>query len=225
MTCDEVAELLIDYVEGELPRRPTHEIKLHLESCQACRQEAHSLEGVLSTLAQGQEDPGDIYFSGLYGRIADRIDNHEGLPWYRRFLAGFSTPKQWSLVAVPSALMLALIVVTVFPQLFTTAPIGPSGKPVFTLIKPFTIHSAALPASPTGDKVANLDEIEVEDLHNALMVALEDVMIEDSMLGDFGTTTVVPNDATALPSSLYRLDSEDLGDVVDKLSETSGNTI
>lgn len=223
MTCEETTELLIDYIEGELPRRQMHAIEGHLEGCENCRQEAAQIEGVLDSLSTRPEDPGDPYFTRLYPRVMERIENREDLPFMARLFSGLTGYKRWSLVAAPAVLALVLAVVTFFPQVFWTGPVDPSGQPIVTPIRPAMVNTAVMPSTTTSDQVADLNELEMEALHNALMVALEDVMIEDAEMGDFGTTTVVPNDATALPSSLYELDSDDLGNVIDKLSEKSEN--
>ena len=224
MTCDEVSELIIDYIEGELPRRQTQEVKEHLEICEKCREENARIESVLDTLAGDMPSPSDEYFTGIYPRIMARIETDEGHPWYKRIFRMPSWQK-WSLVAAPAALALALILFAIYPGFLYHGPLDPSGNRVITPTKSITYNVSIIPPPSTLEKVAELSEVEVEDLHNVLMVALEDVLIEEESWGDLNSAEVIPQDATALPSSLYNLDSDDLGSVVDKITAINENKI
>lgn len=226
MMCDEVTELIIDYLEGELPKRPAEAIRQHLEECAICREVAEQFEKTLDSVADAVDDPGDAYFANLYPRIMERIESDEGLPWHRRILSGLSPFQRWSLVGAPLALALVIGLLLLFPTAFSNNSIvTPSGKTVHTAIQPKALNPSVVMRMP-GEEVADLTEKEVDDLHHALIVALEDVLAEESVKDEFGVTTVIPYDATALPSTLYILDPEDLGEVFDEMTEESGeNTI
>jgi hypothetical protein len=225
MTCDEVNELIIDYLEGELPRRQTRLIREHLDICDACRAEADQTESVINSVAEAVEDPGDSYFANLYPRIMQRIEIEQTGPWYKRFFRKLGPIQKLSLAGVPALSAAILIVALVFPGLLTNMPIGPSGKPIITTTRPLSINPGIIPNSAHREKVTAMSDTEVEDLHDALMLAFTDVLTENEAEGYGAAFASAPYDATSLPASLDDLDSEGLGDVIEKLDEMGENTI
>lgn len=225
MTCDEVNELMIDYIEGELPKRQTLEIGKHLEECTKCAQEVREMESVIDTVSVTVEDPGDTYFSSIFPRVMERIEQNEGLSWYRRLMQGLNPVQRWSVVGAPALLAVMILVVTFMPQILPWVKILPQGTKSTIPMEPMKISTSLMRPGNAADDVADLSDSEVERLHSSLMVALEDVIHEENLLKSTGTATVLPHNTVALPSALDGLDNEALGDFMDKLSEMDENTI
>jgi hypothetical protein len=58
MNCDQVRDLLVNYLGGEIDRQDGRNFKQHLLSCPACRRELASLRSTQNTLLQGwPEEP------------------------------------------------------------------------------------------------------------------------------------------------------------------------
>ncbi|HPK07890.1 MAG TPA: zf-HC2 domain-containing protein, partial [Aminivibrio sp.] len=117
MKCEQVREWMMDYLDGELPRKQERLVEEHLHSCEECHREFQEHQEVLDAVADNIEDPGEAYFASLYPRIMERIDAGEMLPWYRRWFMGTSSWVRWGASAVPVALALVLAVIYVIPAM------------------------------------------------------------------------------------------------------------
>lgn len=224
MNCEEVNELLIDYVEGELPKRQTLDIARHLEQCSGCAQEVSEMESVIDTVSLTVEDPGDSYFASIFPRVMERIEQNEGLPWYKKLFKGRSPVLRWSAVGAPVALTILMLLFTFIPQ---TLPVDSDSadKKAPTLVARMKINPTLLRSSTAADEVADLSDSEVDLLHNSLMAALEEAIHEDNILKEKETATVLPHNTAALPAALDGMDNEALGTFMEKLSEMEENII
>ncbi|MBI5764799.1 MAG: zf-HC2 domain-containing protein [Planctomycetes bacterium] len=59
MTCREIADFLMQYLDGELPRRQRATFELHLANCPACRVYVESYERTV-TLARSSKSAADV---------------------------------------------------------------------------------------------------------------------------------------------------------------------
>ena len=227
MSCDEVRELLIDFIEGELPRRQVQTIQQHLESCKECEKEAKEYDTVLTSLIDPSEDPGDTYFAGLYPRIMERIENNDGLPWYKRFFKNWGTIKKLSFVGAPAMVALLFVALTVFPQIFGAVPVGPDGEKVHTTAKTMTVRHSVMPPRNGVIYVSDMSDAEIEELHNVLIVTLEDAMVKHGQNDDedYVAITTMPFSPTGMNPNLQGLDSDGWGEVVNKLSSFNEDAI
>jgi predicted anti-sigma-YlaC factor YlaD len=106
MTCEEVRERLDDWVEGKLGERESEAVAAHVAGCAACREEARSLEALLSAAAGLPRDirpPRDLW-DGIDARLDEAAVTpvraaHAGLP-------------AWALVAAALALVVVTAAVT-----------------------------------------------------------------------------------------------------------------
>ncbi len=227
MNCDEVREQLIDFIEEELPRRQTKMIQQHLESCVECKQEAREYDSVLTSLVDAVQDPGDEYFSRLYPQIMERIERNEGLVWYKRIFKNGGPFKKLTLVAAPALVALFIVSLSIFPRIFGAAPVGPDGEKVHTTAKTMVIRHSVMPPRNGVVYVSDMSDLEVEELHNALMVTLEDVMVNPPRNDDddFRAVSVTPLDAAGMSPNLGGLDSDGWGEVMNKLANFDENAI
>ena len=91
MKCEEVRELLIDFMEGELPDRQA-EIREHLDSCVGCMREYQRLEQDLARLKARREEltPDDeewvSFLPGIRRKISLREARRKSLVPVRRLI-------------------------------------------------------------------------------------------------------------------------------------------
>jgi anti-sigma factor RsiW len=76
MTCEQVRDVLDDYVDGDLAEAEFHEVELHLASCAECRQEERLLRSLLAQAAALPREmrPG----RDLWPDLAARLRGTEG---------------------------------------------------------------------------------------------------------------------------------------------------
>lgn len=81
MNCEQVKELLPDYLAGSLPENVRDEFQNHLAACAACREEANSLQGLwtgLSWLPEVEPGPAmDARFRGMLAAYRAGMDQPE----------------------------------------------------------------------------------------------------------------------------------------------------
>ncbi len=70
MTCEAVDELLLDYVEGELPEQQAEQVRAHLRDCDSCAAKAREMGKLLGDLAAARTLGG----SGSSGPVAAEHD-------------------------------------------------------------------------------------------------------------------------------------------------------
>ena len=71
MNCEEVRDLLDDYLDGSLPEQTAGEVRAHVETCAECSRELARLESLLAdvkTLPRSIDPPAE-----LWGRIEARL--------------------------------------------------------------------------------------------------------------------------------------------------------
>jgi anti-sigma factor RsiW len=137
--CRDVRAGLSAYLEGDLDAGLTGEIRLHLESCAACRSELDLLRLTIGALRSLPDlPPPAAILAGVRARLRPE-------PWYRRLLDG----RQWPL-GVPVGALATLLVAfgislfqTRFPDMSQTLPQGPIPQAPAP-------HALEIPAPPTS---------------------------------------------------------------------------
>lgn len=73
-TCEQMTDLLDDYVDGQLDEADFQEAELHLRDCAACRDEERQLRALLARLAAlpGALEPQRDLWPGIAARLAER---------------------------------------------------------------------------------------------------------------------------------------------------------
>ncbi len=85
MTCDAIARLLVDYLEGSLPAGERAEVESHLAACADCRADVEAWRG-LSALPEEQPSPQlAARFQTMLGDFRDREGAVERRGWRRLF--------------------------------------------------------------------------------------------------------------------------------------------
>lgn len=81
MNCDWVSEKLDDYVDGELSAPDFEAVRLHVEGCESCRAQLHSLRSLLAAAADlpRRTEPARDLWSG----IEPRLDRASIVDWRR----------------------------------------------------------------------------------------------------------------------------------------------
>lgn len=107
MTCEEVRERLDDWVARSLDERDGAAVAAHVAGCDACREEARALEGLLATAAELPREirpPRDLW-AGIDARLGEGpaagVARRAGLP-------------AWALAAAAIALVVVTAGVTSF---------------------------------------------------------------------------------------------------------------
>lgn len=101
MVCEEIRELLSEYLDEVLPGLDRDAVEAHLSSCGACRKELESLRSVLQGLHSLEPvEPPQDFLGQLHERMAQR-------PWFVRILRRLFIPMR---VKIPLQLAGALAV-------------------------------------------------------------------------------------------------------------------
>lgn len=132
VTCRDIKDDLLEYLEGELPAEQRMRFSSHISGCLNCRKEATDTESVLRNLSRDElPDPGDDFWRRFQANIRESIDREErpqrnilvktpgrwGLTgWYRRWVPAFSM-----------AVVFFAIGVFLYQWVFTGSPVKLSG--------------------------------------------------------------------------------------------------
>ena len=212
MTCDETRELLIDYIEGELPRRQAMEVQAHVEKCATCRRELTEIDATLKLAAAPQFRPSDGYFASLYPRVMLRIDEGEGQSRLRLF---FQKPwRKWGAVLAPTAIAAMLVFTLLIPALNGPGTLTPDGNKINTPPVIYTVSTVGS-MEDASDRVATLTDTEVERLQGKVVASLMSVANEGTIL----TASMSPADVAAYPAALEELSAEELTQLAGRLGQ------
>jgi anti-sigma factor RsiW len=75
MRCDDIRDVLIEYLGGELSERESDEVRLHVATCDACRRELESLQDTFAMLADdGYREPSPFYWTRFQARLRRRME-------------------------------------------------------------------------------------------------------------------------------------------------------
>jgi anti-sigma factor RsiW len=125
MTCTEIKEVTVPYLELDLEPSRVHDVTAHLDTCSACRAEMEAVRQVLVRLKGiAVPDPGDRFWREFPGKVRKELA-HERLPipaqqW--KWIAG------WPMALAASVLLLvgAWFLRGVFDQGPAPTPAGQS---------------------------------------------------------------------------------------------------
>jgi hypothetical protein len=74
VTCEEIKETTVPYLELDLEARRVKEITAHLEACGNCRSEMEAVRQVLVRLkGRAVPDPGERFWSGFPGKVREEF--------------------------------------------------------------------------------------------------------------------------------------------------------
>ena len=108
--CDDMRERMGAWLDGELSRSEFEEIRVHLESCPACREERRQLELLQASLRDLlAAAPPNVSFERFWPGVARRINDRRA--WYQDLLEwvrDFSAPPRLAW-AVPAVIVLLLL--------------------------------------------------------------------------------------------------------------------
>jgi hypothetical protein len=105
MKCDEVEEVIIDYLDNELDAGRKMEIEKHLETCEHCLEEMMEIQKVLNSISYDEmKNPDESLRINFYHMLHEEITKYKNMtsssflqhpvPWYNRNLfriaAGFA---------------------------------------------------------------------------------------------------------------------------------------
>jgi hypothetical protein len=147
MTCAGVADLLAEFVAGDLSADRSAAVRAHLDGCAACRDEEAGFRSVLGLLeadAAATPDPGPAYWAAFAGRVRTRRAREAPAapaPWWSRFARPLA-------VAAGAA---ALVFLALRPPLAPTAGEG-EGDDLVAVLEP---------AGP--DALAGIDDLTPDD--------------------------------------------------------------
>ena len=86
MKCEDIKELIIEYIEGSLNYKDTQRVDEHLASCEKCRLEVADMKSVWSKLGDMEmEDPSDNLkkaFENMIDSYSLGMNNNTKEPWY-----------------------------------------------------------------------------------------------------------------------------------------------
>lgn len=228
MTCDEVKELMIDHIEGELSRRMDREISEHIKTCRVCREEREQTESLLYSVSESVPDPGDGYFANIYPRIIQRLENEAPIPWYKQLFVGwFSQNRQFGQFFAPLVIALVFTAAILLPMMVSEKKLGPTGAEIATNVSTLkmSMSTAAPVDSSAGAELAELSETEMDDLQDALLAAMEDVLHDKSKIKEYPLTAGAGKETKVWPELLSDMEPDELGTVIEKLSEDNENNI
>jgi anti-sigma factor RsiW len=111
-------DLLLRYIDGELPARKVRQVARHLEACWQCRSEVEDLEGTVADCVRYRKNVLETFlppppnpWPDLYREFA-RVDaSLREEPWLARLKRSLGTPLVWRWgIAVAAALVVAVAV-------------------------------------------------------------------------------------------------------------------
>jgi len=74
MRCDDIRDLLIEFLDDELTERERDEVRLHVAACESCRHELESLQDAFELLADdGYREPSPFYWTRFQARLRERM--------------------------------------------------------------------------------------------------------------------------------------------------------
>jgi hypothetical protein len=88
MKCEDIKELIIDYIDGSLNDEDAQKVDEHLSSCEACRREVTAMKSMWLKLNDMEmEDPSDNLkknFENMIDSYSLGMNNNPKAPWYER---------------------------------------------------------------------------------------------------------------------------------------------
>ena len=123
MTCSDIRNMTVPYLELDLEGERVHQVTVHLETCIGCRSEMESVRQVLVRLkGRVVPDPGQRFWSEFPAQVRVRLlqartDASRSDPMPRR--SGLWAPR-WSLAVAASVIILVGAWLLVGVQLFGT---------------------------------------------------------------------------------------------------------
>ena len=118
MTCNEIQNLTVSYLELDLDPNRVHQVTTHLEMCLACRNEMEAVRQVLVRLkGRAVPDPAEPFWREFPGRVRVRLlharaDAKEPSSKAQHFFSPVSLPRwSWALAASVSLLLGAWLLI------------------------------------------------------------------------------------------------------------------
>ena len=118
MTCNEIQNLTVSYLELDLDPNRVHQVTTHLEMCLACRNEMEAVRQVLVRLkGRTVPDPAEPFWREFPGRVRVRLlrartDAKEPSSKAQHFFSPVSLPRwSWALAASVSLLLGAWLLI------------------------------------------------------------------------------------------------------------------
>ena len=118
MTCNEIQNLTVSYLELDLDPNRVHQVTTHLEMCLACRNEMEAVRQVLVRLkGRVVPDPAEPFWREFPGRVRVRLlhartDAKEPSSKAQHFFSPVSLPRwSWALAASVSLLLGAWLLI------------------------------------------------------------------------------------------------------------------
>ena len=138
MTCNDVKERTVAYLELDLDASLVRDITAHLEGCAGCREEMEALRQVLVRLKRRSvPDPGDRFWNEFPDHVRRQLAQaHGGLAPMerspRRLLAGYRIAmRTWPMALAASVMLLVGVWLLTSPHDKTAVPLNqPGGKTV-----------------------------------------------------------------------------------------------
>ena len=117
--CEDIRDRIGLWMDGELSRSGAEEVRVHLESCLACREERRQLEKLQASLKEVLvAGPSNVSFERFWSGVEQRINRKP--VWRENFFRWFHdllTPPQLAWL-VPAVIILVLTGVFSFESLF-----------------------------------------------------------------------------------------------------------
>ena len=108
--CEDMHDRMGAWLDGELSRSEFEEVRVHLESCSACREERRQLEKLQASLKELLVAvPSNVSFEQFWPGVEQRIERQRS--WYENLLGwarDLSAPPQLAW-AVPAVIVLLLL--------------------------------------------------------------------------------------------------------------------
>ncbi len=195
LSCEDLREMLPDYLAGVLPPEENRRLQAHLETCTACALEVTTVERTWSDMALlADEQPSERLRASFYARLHE-AEREAARPTLARRLAGFGSslaavwPRRpaFQMAAAMATLVLGVVIGlrvrgTGAPVVLTVAPpsavapapsaaVVPSPASVQTLQVPPAAAATSAPAAISNEDVHALRE-EVRSLGHLVALSL-----------------------------------------------------
>lgn len=219
MTCDEIQELLIDYVDGALDAGARARVEAHTGECGGCRSRLNDLRAVFGSLrAYELPERDDLFWRRLQKGVKDRIGSQpQHAPAVMRRMA--------KPAAALVAALLFMTIVSVYNRLhipkqdsiFTTSEPAPASESLTNREKAIIVATTDTNLYRATDyRKRDKDKDEDENVENEFPFDdIEDGEIDDQHIDTLDTG--VPGEYQ-IPEVIHEMSDEEAADMLDEMT-------
>ena len=197
--CDSVAQLIVEYIDGELDCETSELIKQHIESCPNCQKLYRDMALVCSAAAESAYEVPEE----LHGRVMDAVARERASSGRRARILGMTKATRWLSVGIAAMLLVCVGIAGSFkilPKLMDTSNgiSAPTEKAPSENMDGVSYNQAKDTSSATGSKPSHSatddgsDNVEVFIYKTVKAVSISDSDVADAPEDEVPDATYAP---------------------------------